>query len=162
MNSARILEFLETKGLKIALAESLTGGLLSSELVSNPGASRVVLGSVVAYQTGLKTSLLGVSSDFLAEVGAVDPEVALRMAEGVRSRFSLNLLLSTDKVIGVSTTGVAGPDPQDGKPVGLVFIGVSGPKGNNVWEDQFSGSRQEIREKTVQKVFEHLGEYLGL
>ena len=162
MNSANLLQALESKNLKLALAESLTGGLLCSELVSNPGASNVVLGSIVAYQSGLKSGSLGVSSELLAEVGAVDPEVALKMAEGVRSRFSLQLLLSTDQVLGVSTTGVAGPDEQDGKPVGLVYIAISGAKGEKVWEESFSGSRQEIRNLTVSKVFERIAEYLGL
>lgn len=162
MNSANLLQALESKNLKLALAESLTGGLLCSELISNPGASNVVLGSIVAYQSGLKSGSLGVSSELLAEVGAVDPEVALKMAEGVRSRFSLQLLLSTDQVLGVSTTGVAGPDEQDGKPVGLVYIAISGAKGEKVWEESFSGSRQEIRNLTVSKVFERIAEYLGL
>jgi len=162
MSAASVLASLEARGLKLALAESLSGGLVCSELVAEPGASHVVLGSVVAYQTGLKSSVLGVSSELLNQVGAVDPEVALRMAEGVRSRFSLQLLLATDMVLGVSTTGVAGPDVQDGKPVGLVYIAISGPKGDQVWEEQFSGSRQGIREQTVAKVFEHIGEYLGL
>ncbi len=162
MNAASVLKNLEEKGIKLALAESLTGGLVCSELVSQPGASNVVLGSVVAYETGLKSTVLGVSPELLAQVGAIDPEVAIRMAEGVRSRFSLQLLLATDLVLGVSTTGVAGPDSQDGKPVGLVYIAVSGPRGEKVWEEQFSGTRQEIREQTVSKVFEHIGEYLGL
>jgi nicotinamide-nucleotide amidase len=159
MSAKDVLDLLENKGLKLAIAESLTGGLLCSELVSVPGASNVVLGSVVAYQSGLKSAALGVNSDLLASQGAVDPEVAVQMAEGIRSRFSLQLLLPTDKVLGVSTTGVAGPLEQDGKPVGTVFIAVAGVKGVQVWEEHFSGDRAAIRAKTVEAALFNIREY---
>lgn len=162
MNPTTLIAELEKRSLKLALAESLTGGLLCSELVNVAGASKVVLGSIVAYQTGLKSAALGVSSELLNQVGPVDPEVALKMAEGVRSRMALQLLLPTDQVLGVSTTGVAGPDSQDGKPVGLVYIAISGQNGEKVWEESISGQRQEIRSQTVQLVFARIGEYLGL
>lgn len=161
MNPEQVIAALEKKGLKLAIAESLTGGLICSELVSVPGASKVVLGSIVAYQSGLKASALGVSADLLERVGAVDPEVALKMASGVRSRLALQLMLATDHVIGVSTTGVAGPDAQDGKPVGLVYIAISGAMGDQVWEESISGDRQAIRVKTVEQVFAKIGEYLA-
>lgn len=161
MSAKEVLDLLEEKGLKLAIAESLTGGMLCSELVAVSGASNVVLGSVVAYQTGLKSSALGVNSDLLANQGAVDPEVAVQMAEGIRSRFSLQLLMPTDKVLGVSTTGVAGPLEQDGKPVGTVFIAVSGAKGVQVWEEHFSGDRQAIRSKTVEAAITHIREYFN-
>ena len=157
----QLIEKLESKGLFIGLAESLTGGALCSELVSVPGASKVVLGSIVAYQTGLKSSALGVSSELLNTVGAVDAEVSVQMAEGIRSRLALQLLKNTDDVLGVSTTGVAGPDEQDGKPVGLVFISVVGRKGIQVWEEHFSGDRQSIRRQTVDKAIARIWEYLG-
>jgi len=156
-----VIAALKKKGLKLAIAESLTGGLLCSELVSVPGASKVVLGSIVAYQSGLKASALGVSTELLERVGAVDPEVALKMAAGVRSRLALQLMLATDQVIGVSTTGVAGPDAQDGKPVGLVYIAISGAMGDRVWEESISGDRQAIRVKSVEQVFAKIGEYLA-
>jgi nicotinamide-nucleotide amidase len=161
MSAKEVLDLLEKKGLKLAIAESLTGGMLCSELVSVPGASNVVLGSVVAYQSGLKSSALGVNSDLLSAQGAVDPEVAVQMAEGIRSRFSLQLLLPTDTVLGVSTTGVAGPLEQDGKPVGTVFIAVAGAKGVQVWEEHFSGDRAAIRASTVQAAFSHIREYFA-
>ena len=161
MSAKEVLDLLEKKGLKLAIAESLTGGMLCSELVSVPGASNVVLGSVVAYQSGLKSSALGVNSDLLSAQGAVDPEVAVQMAEGIRSRFSLQLLLPTDTVLGVSTTGVAGPLEQDGKPVGTVFIAVAGAKGVQVWEEHFSGDRAAIRDSTVQAAFSHIREYFA-
>lgn len=161
MRAEQVIDSLQSKNLKLALAESLTGGLLCSELVTVPGASNVVLGSIVAYNSGLKSSALGINTDLLAEVGAVDPEVALKMAEGVRSRMSLQLMIPTEEVLGVSTTGVAGPDTQDGKPVGLVYIAISGPKGDEVWEESFSGDRQTIRSQTVSQVFVRIGEYLN-
>jgi nicotinamide-nucleotide amidase len=161
MSAKEVLDLLEKKGLKLAIAESLTGGLLCSELVSVAGASNVVLGSVVAYQSALKSSALGVNSDLLSTRGAVDPEVAVQMAEGIRSRFSLQLLLPTDKVLGVSTTGVAGPLEQDGKPVGTVFIAVAGAKGVQVWEEHFSGDREAIRASTVQAALSHIREYFA-
>ena len=161
MSAKTLIAQLEAKGLKLAIAESITGGLLSSELVSVPGASKVVLGSIVAYQTGLKSSALGVGSQLLEERGPVDPEVAIEMAEGIRSRLSLQLLISTDKVIGVSTTGVAGPDEQDGKPVGMVFIAVAGVRGVKVWAEELSGDRNQIRASAASQAILHVEEYLA-
>jgi nicotinamide-nucleotide amidase len=83
------------------------------------------------------------------------------MAEGIRSRMSLQLLLATDRVVGVSTTGVAGPDEQDGKPVGTVFIAVAGVHGVKVWEEHFSGDRTAIRNLSVSAAVAHIGEYLA-
>lgn len=160
-DAKQLIAKLESKGLFVGLAESLTGGALCSELVSVPGASKVVLGSIVAYQTELKSSALGVSAELLSAVGAVDAQVAVQMAEGIRSRLALQLLKNTDDVIGVSTTGVAGPDEQDGNPVGLVFISVVGRKGVQVWEERFSGDRHAIRKQTVDNAIERIWEYLG-
>ena len=159
MSAKEVLDLFEKKGLKLAIAESLTGGSLCSEFVSVPGASNVVLGSIVAYQSGLKSAALGVNSELLASHGSVDPEVAVQMAEGIRSRLSLQLLIPTDKVIGVATTGVAGPLEQDGKPVGTVFIAVAGAKGVQVWEEHFSGDRDSIRTKSVEASIAHIREY---
>ena len=161
MSAQELIHFLANKKIKLAIAESLTGGLLCSELVSVPGASDVVLGSVVAYQIGLKSSLLGVNAELLADKGAVDPEVATQMAEGIRSRLSLQLLVPTEQILGVSTTGVAGPDEQDGQAVGTVYIAIAGPKGAKVWAHMFSGSRNQIRTQTVAAAFEHIREYFA-
>jgi len=105
-------------GLTVAVAESLTGGQLAAAFTSVPGASAVFRGSVTAYATDLKASILGVDAQLLAEVGAVHDEVARQMAEGVRR------VCRAD--VGLATTGVAGPDPQDGKPVGTVFVAFAG------------------------------------
>ncbi|MEU6672540.1 CinA family protein [Streptomyces sp. NPDC046853] len=117
--AAEVLRLLQTRGETLAVAESLTGGLVAAEVTAVPGASRVFRGSVTAYATELKHRVLGVDGTLLAERGAVDAEVALQMAAGVRK------VMGADW--GIATTGVAGPDPQDGQPVGTVFVAVDGP-----------------------------------
>ena len=125
----------------IATAESLTGGMVCAALTSVPGASAVVRGSVVAYATDLKAQVLGVDQDLLAAGGAVQAEVARQMATGVCR------VLGSD--IGVATTGVAGPDPQDGRAVGTVFVAVATGSAVTVRELALSGNRASIREETV-------------
>ena len=105
---------LTAAGQTVACAESLTGGLVCATLVSVPGASAVVRGGVVAYAVDAKAALLGVDPDLLGRVGAVDPEVAAALARG-----AARVLGAT---WGVGTTGVAGPDPSDGQPVGTVYV----------------------------------------
>ena len=112
--SAQVVRLLTQRGRTVAVAESLTGGLVVAALVGVPGASKVVRGGVVAYMTDLKASLLGVDEALLARVGAVDPDVAAAMARGVAVRLGADY--------GLATTGVAGPDPQDGHPVGEVHV----------------------------------------
>ncbi|WP_042386229.1 CinA family protein [Streptacidiphilus melanogenes] len=137
----------------LAVAESLTGGLLAAEFVAVPGASKAFRGSVTAYATELKGSVLGVDQELLAARGAVDPDVAAQMARGVR------LLMGAD--FGLATTGVAGPDPQDGQPVGTVFVAVSyrseGAEGaESVSALRLSGDRATIRRKAVSAAVELL------
>jgi nicotinamide-nucleotide amidase len=136
-----LLNTLADSGETVAVAESLTGGLVCSTLVSRPGASRVVVGGVVAYQTDVKASVLKVSESLLAERGAVDPDVALNMARSVRTQLG--------STIGLATTGVAGPDPQDGVAVGTVFVALVGDRGERVENFMFDGSRDDIRHHTV-------------
>jgi nicotinamide-nucleotide amidase len=144
---------LRASGGTVAVAESLTGGLLAAELVDVPGASATFRGSVTAYTTDLKASVLGVDADLLAVEGAVHPEVAVQMAEGVRRLMGA--------VYGVATTGVAGPDPQDGRPVGTVHVAVAGPEGSTVGSPVLSGERATIRREAVRAALELLGERLG-
>ncbi len=141
MTAAKVLQTLESRGWSLALAESLTGGLLADAFVSIPGASKVLRGSIVAYATEIKHELLGVDESLLAEVGAVDPGVAIEMAVGAANRLGAD--------VGLSATGVAGPDEQDGNPVGTVFIGIVTPNGSDVLPLQLVGSRQEIREQAA-------------
>ncbi|MEJ1231237.1 MAG: nicotinamide-nucleotide amidohydrolase family protein [Galbitalea sp.] len=148
---------LAARGLTIAVAESLTGGLLVADLIDVPGASAVVLGGIVAYNTALKHSLLGVSAGLLAEHGAVHPEVAAQMARGVRLACAVAGLPAD---LGVATTGVAGPDPQDGQPVGTVFVAIADADGAVVTELALSGSRDAIRHEVVSESRVRLAKFL--
>ncbi|MCX4673838.1 CinA family protein [Streptomyces sp. NBC_01433] len=152
--AARVLRRLVERGETLAVAESLTGGLVAAELTSVPGASQSFRGAVTAYATPLKRDVLGVDGTLLAERGAVDPDVARGMAAGVRR------VLGADW--GVSTTGVAGPEPQDGKPVGMVYVALSGPFGiEKVTALRLNGDRADIRRETVRSVLELLSGELG-
>ncbi len=144
MSAAEALRSLADRGETLAVAESLTGGLVAAELTAVPGASRVFRGSVTAYATELKRDVLGVDGALLAERGAVDPRVAAAMARGVRDRLGAGW--------GLATTGAAGPDPQDGKPVGTVYVAVAGPQGSAevpVAALDLAGDRAAIRAATV-------------
>ena len=137
----------------IATAESLTGGLVCAALTDVPGASAVVRGSVVAYATELKAQVLGVDADLLAAGGAVQAEVASQMALGVCR------VLGSD--LGVATTGVAGPDPQDGRPVGTVFVAVAHGGAVTVRELALTGDRASIRLQTVAHALELVAAVVG-
>lgn len=126
----------------IATAESLTGGLVCAALTAVPGASAVVFGGVASYSAELKTRVLGVPDSVIAEHGTVSEQTAQHMADGVRRL--------TGASIGVATTGVAGPDPTEGKPVGTVFIAASGESIGRVQAFTYRGSRDQIRAQTVE------------
>jgi len=145
-SAALLLDRLAELGWSIAVAESLTGGLVVSSLVDVPGASRVVRGGVVAYATDVKHNVLGVDAALLEAHGAVHPRVARQMARGVRD------VLGRDGVpadVGVATTGVAGPQTQDGHLVGTVHIGVSTPLGTSVDSLVIAGDRDRIRREAA-------------
>jgi nicotinamide-nucleotide amidase len=150
--ATQVLDLLRERGQTLAVAESLTGGLVAAELTAVPGASHSFRGSVTAYATDVKESVLGVQPGLLAARGAVDPDVAEQMAQGVRS------VLSAD--YGIATTGVAGPDPQDGKPVGTVYVAVAGARGSAAVSPALSGDRAGIRQATVEAVLALLHETL--
>ena len=156
--TAELIAELTARRLTIAVAESLTGGLLVAELVRIPGASAVVRGGVVAYDTSLKRSLLHVDSSVLNVHGAVHADVAKQMAVGVRTLLAVNEARAD---IGVSTTGVAGPGPSDGHPAGTVFIGLS--KGTGSWAVplQLDGNRAEIRAETVRQAIDAVCALIG-
>jgi PncC family amidohydrolase len=128
---------LAERGLTVATAESMTGGAVADLVSSAPGASATFLGGVVSYATAVKRSVLGVPAEVVEEYGVVSAPCAAAMAAGVRT------LVGAD--YGVSTTGVAGPDSQEGKPVGLVYVGVAGPQGVDTHELRFDGDRGQIR-----------------
>ena len=149
----RLVAELASKNLTVAVAESLTGGLIMAALTSVAGASRVLRGGVVAYATDTKESMLGVDADLLESAGPIDPDVAEQMAVGVRERF--------DTSFGLSSTGVAGPDGQDGKSPGLVFVAVSAPFG--VWHRELllEGDRSAIRTRAGIAALELLSDVLA-
>ncbi|GHD14360.1 CinA family protein [Nocardiopsis kunsanensis] len=130
-------------GLTCATAESLTGGLIGAHLTAVPGASATYRGGFVTYATDTKTALLGVPADLLETEGAVHPDVAVHMARGARNLAGADL--------GVAVTGVAGPEPQDGQPVGTVYAAVVGTGGGpKVERFRFTGDRSGIRHRTVE------------
>jgi nicotinamide-nucleotide amidase len=159
--AAEVVELLTVRGMTLAVAESLTGGLVAAEITSVPGASKAFRGSVTAYATEIKHELLGVDATLLARSGAVDPQVAAEMAAGVRKALGADW--------GIATTGVAGPDPQDGQSVGTVYVAVHGPSaalsgsagGGKVERLRLNGDRAEIRMESVRSVLALLLEELA-
>ncbi len=147
--AAQILEICREKKLHIACAESLTAGLLADAFVRIPGASDVFLGSAVTYTDEEKMNVLGVDPSLLEAYGAVHPQVARQMAQGVGKLYSRADEGYQDSVIGLATTGVAGPGPDDmGKPAGLVYIACALPYGaqqrTQVTDDEAADLQEEI------------------
>jgi nicotinamide-nucleotide amidase len=142
--AARIVRILAARGQTAATAESLTGGLVAAALTSVPGSSAVFVGGVIAYATPLKTALLGVPADLLAEHGPVHPDVATAMARGVRDRLGASY--------GLSTTGVAGPGAAEGIPAGTVYVAVAGAAAAAVVRLALPGGRARVRQAAVQEV----------
>jgi nicotinamide-nucleotide amidase len=129
----------------VASAESLTGGLFGSILTDLPGSSAVFKGGIIAYSNELKQKLLSVPDSLIKEHGVVSEECAEWMAKHIK------ILAKTD--YGISFTGVAGPDQQEEKPVGTVFVGIAGPLETKVFSLKLAGTRKSIREKTVKHGF---------
>ena len=139
--AAAVLDLLRERAETVATAESLTGGLVCATLVDAPGASTIVRGAVVAYTADVKSQILGVDDAQIASNGTIDAEVARQMATGIRLRLGATW--------GVATTGNAGPESSEGKPVGTVFIAVAGPRTSAVRELSLSGDRTAIRRSTT-------------
>lgn len=150
--AADAMHRLVDRGETVATAESLTGGLVAATIVEIPGVSAVYRGGLVVYATDLKATLAGVPEVLLAERGPVDPQVAVALAAGARERCGADW--------GLATTGVAGPDEQDGKPPGLVYIAVAGVAGSAVRELQLDGSRAAVRTESVTRVLRLLSDTL--
>jgi nicotinamide-nucleotide amidase len=133
-----VLSLLRERGLRLATAESCTGGLVAARLTDVPGASDVFAGSIIAYSNEVKAAELGVPEEVLRDHGAVSAETAAAMAEGARARLGVD--------VAVSVTGIAGPDGgTDEKPVGLVYLHASGPMGERRRRFDFPGDRATIR-----------------
>ena len=141
---SRVHLLLRSEGSTVATAESLTGGRLAVRFTDVPGVSETYLGGAVTYATALKRSMLGVADEIVEEHGVVSAECAEAMASGVRAM--------TGATYGLSTTGVAGPDPQEGKPVGTVYVGLAGPGFVTSEVLQLDGGRAEIQEATCEAV----------
>ncbi len=131
-----------SKGMTLAAAESFTGGLFSSWLTEMSGASEYFKGGAVCYTNELKVSAAGVSEDTLQRYGAVSAQCAKELAAGIR--------VKTGSDIGISFTGVAGPNTQEGHPAGKVFIGISvKDQAEEAFEFQFAGSRSAVRKRSA-------------
>lgn len=156
--AASIIASLTARSLTIAVAESLTGGLLTAGLVRIPGASAVLRGGIVAYDSEVKATLLGVDAQLLNEHGPVHPDVAAQMASGVRAALAV---AGVPARIGLATTGVAGPDPQDGQAPGTVYLGFA--IGDDVWTRmlRLTGDREAIRAGAVSESLRELQRWLG-
>jgi nicotinamide-nucleotide amidase len=153
---ASILAELSRRGETLASAESLTGGMLGLLLTDVPGASASYVGGVISYATRLKSTLAGVDAATLAALGPVAERTAAEMARGVAQRCNADW--------GVATTGVAGPESQDGHPVGEVFVAVSRPAADllRVKELSLEGGRTAIRQQAAVAALTLLADALGL
>ena len=146
---SRIAAALLARKQTLATAESCTGGLVGAALTSRPGSSAWYLGGIVAYANDLKLRLLGVPAETLAARGAVSPETARAMAEGVRAKTGADFTLAI--------TGIAGPDGgSPAKPVGLVYLAVAGPAETAVFEHRFPGDRAAVRQAATEAALRHL------
>lgn len=137
---------LKARGLTVCTCESLTGGLICATLVDVPGASKVVRGGLITYQTDTKPLLAGVDAALIEAKGVVSAEVAAAMAEGARERLNAD--------IAVSATGMASPGEPHEPPAGTVFVGVASAKGTHTIPLKLSGTRAEIRQATVRAAIE--------
>ena len=148
-----VIELLREKGKTVSLAESITGGWLGMRLTNVAGSSEVFVGGVISYTLPIKERQLGVSHETLTKFGPVSAECAEEMAFGARKRL--------DADYGLSLTGNAGPtSDSDGKPVGLLYIGLAGPRGAEVKEYHLRGGRNDIRQRATQLALVQLREAL--
>lgn len=149
----QIADLLKKSKQTVAVAESVTGGLIASRLTSVSGSSDFFIGGIVSYSTRIKVANVGVPAALISQFGVVSKEVAIAMAEEIKKRFR------TD--IGLAATGVAGPTPIPPAPVGRVYIALAGKSTVEFKELNLQGSRPEIREKAAQAALGLLWLYLG-
>lgn len=166
-----ILAACKRRGLYLACAESLTAGLLSDAFVRIPGASEVFLGSAVTYDSAAKSSVLGVEKSVIDAHGVVYPVVAEQMALGATSLYAQPS--TAGKIVGLATTGVAGPGPDHGHPAGLVYIGLAVPQyvstgkesavGYSTYSYQLhlQGTREAVRRSTVLQLLRRLFQFVN-
>jgi nicotinamide-nucleotide amidase len=144
---------LRARGETVAVAESLTGGLLAARLTDTPGASRTFRGALIVYAADLKVSLAGVPAPLLDAQGPVSPDVAAALAAGVRDRLGATY--------GLAVTGVAGPGPQNGLPAGTVYVAVAGAGAGEVRRLALSGDRAQVRSAAVDAALSLLHAWLA-
>ncbi|RLF63065.1 MAG: competence protein ComA [Thermoplasmata archaeon] len=149
----KIAPLLKERHLKVATAESCTGGLIGHTITDVPGSSEYYEGGIISYSNEMKMKFLGVKERTLKEYGAVSEQTAKEMAEGVRR--------ATDADIGIATTGIAGPGGGTAeKPVGLVYIAISADRKTKVEKHLFKGNRWENKEQTCRAALSLLLDYL--
>ncbi|WP_405498458.1 CinA family protein [Nocardia sp. NBC_00511] len=151
--AAELVSALRRAGQTVATAESLTAGLLAATIAGIPGASAVLRGGLIVYATDLKQTLADVSADTLTSDGPVAASTAEQLAAGARRRCGADW--------GIGLTGVAGPEPQDNKPVGTVFVGIAGPESTEVLRLNLSGDRWTIRVGAVRAAVTELARMVG-
>ena len=150
---------LRQNNLKLAAAESCTGGLIGHRLTNVPGSSDYYLGSIVAYSYEAKQRLLGVKHETLQTYGAVSQETVIEMAHGVRTVFNSDFPM--EKIIGISVSGIAGPGGgMPGKPVGLVWIGLSAAGLERAYRFLWDGDRLKNKELSAEMALKLLLDYL--
>ena len=150
--AAEVVELLRQRSATIATAESLTGGRLAALLTEISGSSEVYRGGVVAYATDVKIAVLDVPETVVEQHGVVSADCAMAMAQGVRRL--------AGATYAVSTTGVAGPEEQEGKPVGTVYVGLAGPDGDSAVALELVGDRGTIQDRTCREALGALADRL--
>ncbi|MFC1510805.1 CinA family protein [Candidatus Margulisiibacteriota bacterium] len=149
----QIADLLKKSRQTVAVAESITGGLISSRLTNVAGSSEYFIGSIVCYHPRIKVIQVGISASLISKHGVASQEVAIALAEEIRKRFRAD--------IGIASTGVAGPNPLPPAPVGRVYIALASNKGTEWKELNLQGTRSEIREKSAQAALGLLWLHLG-
>lgn len=154
MTAQALIRGLQAQGLTVATCESLTGGMICAALVDVPGASRVVRGGLITYQTDTKSLLAGVDTGLIETHGVVSAEVARAMASGARDALHAD--------IAVSATGMASPGEIGDPPAGTVFVGLASATGVQAVELHLTGDRQAVRQQTVDAAIKLIGQEIGI
>ena len=154
MTAQALIRGLQAQGLTVATCESLTGGMICAALVDVPGASRVVRGGLITYQTDTKSLLAGVDAGLIETHGVVSAEVARAMAAGTRDALHAD--------IAVSATGMASPGEIGDPPAGTVFVGLASAAGVQAVELHLTGDRQAVRQQTVDTAIKLIGQEIGI
>jgi nicotinamide-nucleotide amidase len=144
--ASSLIKKLQEKNLTLSAAESLTGGLVAASFTEIPGASKVFKGSITAYSDEIKQNILNVNKETITNFTSISEQVALEMAINVRK------IMKSD--IGISTTGVAGPEKSAGFAPGLVFVAISIGDHNMCQKLEITGDRSKIRNQTVQELLQ--------